>query len=104
MTATPVSRLMMDCTSPPPVDRTATDEPRPRRGARSWPRGGQPQVGSCRREHKPATGRSAPVRDLFELDVQPRHVAPQLLEAVEVAHLGDEDVHDDVEVVHEDPA
>ena len=32
------------------------------------------------------------------------HLAPQPLEAVELARLGREDVHDDVEVVHEDPA
>src|SRR5215217_7057073 len=31
-------------------------------------------------------------------------LAPELLEAVEVPRLGREDVHDDVEVVHEDPA
>src|SRR4051794_11522503 len=33
-----------------------------------------------------------------------RRLAPELLEAVEVARVGREDVHDDVEVVHEDPA
>src|SRR6267378_908315 len=32
-----------------------------------------------------------------------RNLAPELLEPVEVARLGREDVHDDVEVVHEDP-
>src|ERR1700690_4264725 len=30
-------------------------------------------------------------------------LAPQLLEPVELARLGREDVHDDVEVVHQDP-
>src|SRR5215212_5048823 len=33
-----------------------------------------------------------------------RHLAPELLEAVVRARLGGEDVDDDVEVVHEDPA
>src|SRR5207248_1155527 len=31
------------------------------------------------------------------------HLAPQLLEAIEVARLGREDVRDHVEVVHQDP-
>src|SRR5437899_12061271 len=33
-----------------------------------------------------------------------RRLAPELLEAVELAGLGGEDVDDDVEVVHQDPA
>ena len=33
-----------------------------------------------------------------------RNLTPELLEPVEVARLGREHVHDDVEVVHQDPA
>src|SRR6476661_4973152 len=43
-------------------------------------------------------------RTLVEIQVQARHVAPQLLEAVVVARVRREHVHHAVEVVHEDPA
>ena len=37
------------------------------------------------------------------LDLDRRHVAPELLEAVEATHLGREEMEDDVEVVGHDP-
>src|SRR3954449_11599226 len=103
-----MSRLMLDCTSPPPVDRT--DAASLRRGVMRGlgPRGvnqeGEVVMRDTTRRSRTGSGTSGALRNLFELDVEARDVAPQLLEAVELAHLGDEDVDDDVEVVHQDPA
>src|SRR5688572_30034105 len=49
-------------------------------------------------------GRPRYVSGLCLVDGALGRLAPELLEAVEIARLGREDVHHDVQVVHEDPA
>src|SRR3954452_3906102 len=98
---------MMDCTSPPPVDRSSAASLRRRRAHGLGLRGGNQEaevVTGPTRTWAGGTVRPSAAGNVLQLDVQARDVAPQLLEAVELAHLGDEDVDDHVEVVHEDPA
>src|SRR3954454_252160 len=106
MTA-PKSRRVMDCTSPPPPlgQRRLRERTYARaQGAVLAPPRRTEEVNLVPAATKRGRGRLAVLGDGLELDVHARHVAPQLLEPVELAHLGDEDVDDDVEVVHEDPA
>src|SRR5919199_1953425 len=53
---------------------------------------------------RPAAALIAPNRRASGADRTLRGLAPELLEAVEVARVGREHVDDDVQVVHEDPA
>src|SRR5215204_6581200 len=53
---------------------------------------------------RPKTITMVALRRLGLLDLERRHLSPQRLEAVVLACGGREDVHDAVEVVHQNPA
>src|SRR2546423_12365899 len=83
---------VVDGAEPVPRDEEVEPEPWPPQPAATTARAAIPAVGVRRMALRDAVQRPG------------GHLAPELLEAIEVARLGREDVHDGVEVVHEDPA